>query len=127
MDFVAIVIALALVEYIVFSMLVGKARVQYKVDAPATTGDPKFDCYFRVQQNTLEQLIIFIPGIMLFARYVNADVAAGLGVVYIIGRIIYFKSYVTDPGKRGIGFILSFFPSIILVLGGLIGAIMKVM
>ena len=61
----------------------------------------------------------------MFSHYVRADVAAGLGAIFIIGRVLYFRSYVADPKTRGPGFILSMLPALILVLGGLVGAIMK--
>ena len=124
MELVTIVIALALIEYIIFSFLVGTARGKYGISAPAVTGDPIFERYYRVQENTLELLIFFIPGMVMFAYYIRPDVAAGLGVVFIIGRALYFKGYVTDPKKRSLGFMLSFFPALILVLGGLVGALM---
>lgn len=126
MELVAIVIGVALLEYSYFGLLVGKARGQYGIDAPATSGDPIFERYHRVQQNTLEQLVLIIPGMVMFASYVSVDVSAGLGVVYIIGRIIYLKSYVADPKKRSMGFALSWLPAIILVIGGLVGAVMRV-
>ena len=124
MEIVTIVIALALMEYVVFSFLVGMARGKYGIAAPAVTGDPIFERYYRVQENTLELLIFFIPGMVMFAYYVRPDAAAALGVIFIIGRVLYFKSYIADPEKRTLGFFFSFFPSLILVLGGLIGAIM---
>jgi len=126
MELVAIVIAVALIEYSYFGLLVGKARETYGINAPATSGDPIFERYYRVQENTLEQLIIFIPGMVMFANYVRADVAAGLGVIFIIGRLVYLKTYVADPKTRSIGFALSWLPSIILVIGGLVGAVMRV-
>ncbi|MBT5074131.1 MAG: MAPEG family protein [Kordiimonadaceae bacterium] len=127
MELVAIVIGVALLEYSYFGLLVGKARGQYGIDAPATSGDPIFERYHRVQQNTLEQLILVIPGMVMFAYYVRADAAAALGAVYVIGRLIYLKSYVADPKKRSMGFALSWLPSVILVIGGLVGAVMKIM
>lgn len=125
MEIVTIVIALALMEYVVFSFLVGMARGKYGIAAPAVTGDPIFERYYRVQENTLELLIFFIPGMVMFAYYVRPDVAAALGVIFIIGRALYFKGYIADPAKRTLGFFFSFFPSLILLLGGLIGAIMR--
>ena len=119
---VTIVIALALIEYSVFGMLVGKARGTYGVAAPAVSGDPIFERYYRVQQNTLEMLVLFIPGIFMFGHYVSADVAAGLGLIFVVGRFLYFRGYVADPKSRTLGFILSFLPAQILVIGGLIGA-----
>jgi uncharacterized membrane protein YecN with MAPEG domain len=120
---VAIVAALALVEYVVILMLTGQARGRFGVPAPATTGNPSFERYFRVQQNTIEQLVIFFPALYLFASFVSESWAALLGVVFILGRIVYFRGYVADPAKRGPGFMLSFLPNVILLLGGLIGAI----
>jgi uncharacterized MAPEG superfamily protein len=89
------------------------------VQAPATSGDPVFDRYFRVQQNTLEQLVVFLPAIFIYSQLGNPMYAAGFGVVYLIGRIIYFRSYVKDPGSRGLGFMLTFLPSVIMLIGAL--------
>jgi uncharacterized membrane protein YecN with MAPEG domain len=122
MEAVAIVVSLALIEYIYISMQVGGARGKYGVSAPATSGDPTFERYYRVQQNTVEQLVIFLPSIGLFAVYVMPLVAAGLGLVFIVGRALYFVTYVKDPGKRTVGFLLTFGANVILLLGGLIGA-----
>src|SRR4029077_7813263 len=91
MPFVHLVIALALVEFLLFCWAVAGARVRYNIPAPATTGNEAFERYFRVQMNPLEQLIIFVPSLLLFARYVNAYLAAALGVVFLIGRALYFR------------------------------------
>lgn len=125
MAYVDIVTALALLQFIWFGMQVGGAREKYGVKAPAVTGNEVFERHFRVQQNTLEVLIVLIPGLYLFSRYFNPLWAAGLGVVYLIGRQIYSMSYVKDPKTRSAGFGLSFLPAIILIVGGLIGAIMR--
>lgn len=126
MELVTIVIALALIEYSVFGMLVGRARGKYGVEAPAVSGDPIFERYYRVQQNTLEVLVLFIPGVWMFAHYVSANVAAGLGLIFIIGRLLYLRGYVADPKSRGLGFALSFMPALILIIGGLIGAAVNI-
>ena len=125
MTLVAIVIALALIEYLVFALLVGRARVRCNVLAPATTGHPVFERYFRVQQNTLEQLIVFLPSIWLFGTYVSPLWAAGLGLLFVVGRVLYMIGYVADPKKRGAGFGLSFLPTAILAVGALVGAILS--
>jgi uncharacterized MAPEG superfamily protein len=122
MELVAVIIALALLEYFVFGALVGRARVQYKVDAPAVTGHPVFERYFRVQQNTLELLVMFVPAAWLFGTYVSPAWAAGLGAIYLVGRIVYIRSYVADPKKRSAGFGLSILPILAMVLGVLWGA-----
>lgn len=123
MAIVHAVIALALLEFFVFGMLVGKARHQYGVDAPAITGHPVFERYYRVHYNTMEQLVCFVPGMLLFATYVHEAVAAALGLVFVGGRILYLRLYVADPKKRGAGFGISVLPVMILLLGGLGGAL----
>jgi glutathione S-transferase len=123
MAYVDIVTALAVLQFLVFGLRVGKARGRYGVKAPAITGNEIFERYFRVQQNTLEQLIVFLPGLYLFSHYLRPLVAAVLGAIYLIGREIYAVTYVKEPSKRGAGYGLTFLPMVILVLGGLFGAV----
>ena len=123
MAYVDIVTVLAILQFIVFGFQVGGARGKYGVTAPATTGNEIFERLFRIQQNTLEQLVGFLPGIYMFSRYFNALWAAALGVVYLAGRQIYAASYAKDPSKRSLGYCLSFLPMAALLLGGLIGAV----
>ena len=124
MTLVNLVLMLALLEFVVILMAVGRARDTYKVPAPATTGNEVFERYCRVQNNTLEQLIIFVPALVTFAYYTHYPlIAAGLGVLFVIGRWIYFTGYVKDPKARSAGFLISFVPNMILLLGGLIGCI----
>ena len=123
MPYIDIVTALALIQFTVFGFKVGSARGRLGVKAPATTGNETFERYFRVQQNTMEALVVFLPGLYLFSHYFSPLVATALGVVYLIGREVYAASYVKDPAKRSAGYGLSFLPAIILLAGGLIGAI----
>jgi uncharacterized MAPEG superfamily protein len=123
MHWVHLVIGLALLQFFVFCMAVGRARGTYKVAAPATTGHEVFERYFRVQMNTLELLVVFIPAMLLFASYLSACWAAGLGAVYLLGRILYFRAYVKDPGSRNWGYGLSATPTLVLLAGGIIGVI----
>lgn len=125
MALVSIVIALALIQFLVFGLLVGRARVRCNVLAPATVGHPVFERYFRVQQNTLEQLIVFLPSVWLFGEYLSPLWAALLGLFFLFGRVVYLVGYVADPNKRGMGFGLSFLPLMILALGALVGAILR--
>jgi len=123
MAYVDIVTILAVFQFIVFAMKVGRARARYGIKAPATTGNEIFERHFRVQQNTAELLLGLLPGLYLFSRYWSPVIAAALGLVYLIGREVYAATYVKDPAKRSIGFALSFLPIIILLLGGLLGAV----
>lgn len=123
MAFVSFVVALALVEYFVFGLLVGRARSTYGVAAPATSGHPVFDRTMRVQQNTLEQLVVFVPAMYLFAQYVSSGMAGVLGLVFVAGRALYYRGYVADPKQRSTGFALSAIPQIILLLGSLFGTL----
>ena len=122
MAYVDIVTALALLQFMGFGMQVASARGKYGVHAPAVTGNEIFERHFRVQQNTLEQLIVFLPGLYLFAHYFNSLWAAGLGLIYLIGRQVYSASYVKDPKSRSAGFGLSVLPMMVLIIGALIGA-----
>jgi glutathione S-transferase len=123
MPLVHIVVGLALVQFLFFCFAVGKARGTYKVAAPATTGNEMFERYFRVQMNTLELLVIFVPSILIFGQYFGAYVAIALGVIYLVGRLIYFTNYVKDPKSRSMGYGLSALPVMILLAGSIFGAI----
>jgi glutathione S-transferase len=120
---VAIVAALALLEYSWFATQVGNARARYGVKAPATTGNEIFERYYRVQQNTVEQLVAFLPALLLFATYVSAPLAAALGALFIAGRWLYARGYVADPEKRSTGFLIGAVANTTLLVGGLLGAI----
>jgi uncharacterized MAPEG superfamily protein len=122
---VAIVTALALVQYGWFGYLVAQARVRYGVQAPATSGHPEFDRRYRIQQNTLEQLLVFIPALWLFGWYGHALTAAGLGLLFIAGRFVYSESYATDPSTRTAGFAIGAVATLVLLGGGVIGALVS--
>jgi len=123
MEWVAIVAALVLIEYMGIVWLTGQSRGRHGVAAPAITGHPVFERWMRVQGNTVEQLVIFFPALWLFSHYVHSGAAAALGLVFLVGRFLFARGYVADPAKRGPGFILSYLSNAVLVLGGLAGAI----
>ena len=123
MPYVHLVIGLALVEFLYFGFQVGKAREVYKVPAPATTGDPVFERYFRVQMNTLELLVMFVPSILIFSFYLSPNIAAAVGAIYLVGRMVYLITYVKDPKSRSVGFALSMLPIMFLLGGALFGAV----
>ena len=117
MPYVTLVTLLALLEFLWFGYLVAKARVTLNMPAPATTGNETFERYFRVQMNTLEQLIIFLPALWIFARYISPIWAAALGVVFIIGRGVYAAAYIRDPKSRSLGVALTSIPMLLLLAG----------
>ncbi len=123
MDLVYLTILLALTEYTVFTALVGRARVKYGIKAPATTGHPDFERVNRVQINTLENLITFIPTVFLFGYTVDTSWAAALGFLFVIGRAVYAVGYLRSAEKRGLGAGISGLTNIALLLGALFGVI----
>jgi glutathione S-transferase len=125
MEAVVIVTVLALVQYTFFGIQVGGARKKSGVKAPATSGDQQFECINRVHQNTLEQLVFFVPALWLYAHYVNPLWGAGMGVVYLIGRFIYSAAYTKDPSSRSLGFMLTFLPGSVMLLWVLVVAVMS--
>jgi glutathione S-transferase len=100
------VTVLAVIQFFFFMSLVGKARETYGVKAPAVSGHPVFERYFRVQMNTMEQLIMFLPLLWIAGGYkiVAWYWMALIGALFLIGRLVYQRSYVADPAKRGAGF-----------------------
>ena len=123
MYLIEIVTALALLQYISLGFKVGQARGKYGIKAPAVTGDEGFERVYRVQMNTMELMVMFIPALWMAAQHVAPTIAAGLGVIYLIGRFLYARAYVADPDKRGPGFILSLGPILVLVVIALVGAL----
>ena len=123
MVWIELVTVLALLQLVLFATLVGRARVKYGVEAPATTGNEIFERYYRVQVNTIELLIVFLPALWLAAKYWSPYFAALAGVIYLIGRMLYLNGYVKNPGSRSFGFSLSAIPIVALLVADLAGVI----
>lgn len=116
-------LVLALIVYFALSVNVGRARATWNVPAPQASGHPEFDKRYRVQMNTLEQLALLVPGVIVGAPVLGDAAAGGLAIVWSLGRIIFARAYYGDPAKRGPGFGLTLLPSLILLLAGAWGAI----
>lgn len=118
----SIVIVIALLVYLALGIVVGQARGKWQVSAPATSGHPEFEKRNRVHVNTLEQLALFLPAIVLAAPVFGDAITAAIGIVWSIGRIIYARTYYADPAKRSAGFGLTMLPTLALLIVALFGA-----
>jgi uncharacterized membrane protein YecN with MAPEG domain len=123
MALTVLISVLAILQLLFFGILVGNARHRYNVTAPAVSGNEMFERYFRVQMNTLELMVMFLPALWLASLYVRPLWTTVLGAIYLIGRLLYWRGYVSAPAKRGAGFGLSMLPILILVLIALVGSI----
>ena len=126
-NMIALIILLALLQYGYFTYRVGQLRSKYGVPAPKCTGNETWERVFRVQQNTLEQLIVFVPGMLLFAQYVSVRWALLPGVVFLVGRAVYSYLYINSPGKRSPGAFMTLASNAVLLIGSLIGVGMSLM
>ena len=125
MSIVDLLAVFCLFQYIFFAVSVGRARAKFGISAPATTGNPIFERYYRVQTNTLEMLIMLIPAIWISSSYWNPLFVAAMIVIYLVGRQIYFATYIEDPKKRSMGFLLTILPIFILLISAATGAVMS--
>ena len=125
MQHATLIVLLALLQYLYFIARVGAARGKYNVQAPATDGNEIFVRTFRVQQNTLEQLVVFIPSAYAFSFYVSDLWVLIPGVVYLVGRFLYSMAYVKNPGSRAIGFGMTMLANAAMLLTALVFLLMK--
>ncbi len=123
--FTALVTLLAVALYFYTGILVARARVKYGVKVPATTGNVDFERTFRVQQNTLEWMPIFLPLLWFFVLYVNDWSAALLGLVWLAGRVVYIRGYAAAADKRHRGFAIQAFACGALFIGVLAGIVWR--
>lgn len=123
MNYVDLVAVLVLLQMVFFIALVGRARVRYGVKAPAVTGNELFERTYRVQMNTLELMVLLLPALYIAAKYWPQAYVAGAGVIYLIGRLIYWRAYVAAPATRELGFSLSVLPILALLIAALVGVI----
>ena len=127
---IALITLGALLQYFLMAFQVGRARGKFGVAAPATHGHPEFERYYRVQMNTLEWLVIFLPclwiahGFTLGWEPISTAVIAVLGVAWILGRQIYMQSYVKDPSTRSRGFGIQALATMLLFIIALVGALL---
>lgn len=124
-DLTIIVSIFALAVYLWTGLQVGRARVRHGVQAPATSGPDEFNRLFRVHQNTLEQLVLFLPALWLCYLVFHSLWPALVGLLWPIARIIYALGYARAADKRHIGFAVSWLVSIVLLIAALVGVLMR--
>ncbi|MFT3808627.1 MAG: MAPEG family protein [Micropepsaceae bacterium] len=122
-NLVALIAVLSLALYFYMAIRVGQARAKYGIQAPATTGNPDFERVYRVHQNTLEGLVVYLPSLYMFATYVHPYIAAALGALWIVGRYVYMEAYMEAADKRSAGFGIQALATLALLLGSLIGIV----
>ena len=126
---VALITVLSLMVYLWQGQRVGAARGRLGVEAPAVTGNPEFERIYRVQANTLEGLIVYLPALWLFAIYTGGDwFASALGVIWIVGRVLYTTGYAKEASARSMGFGIQILATLVLLLGaggGVVWALIK--
>jgi glutathione S-transferase len=113
----------ALLVYMTSFVLAVLMRRKHQVMAPSTEGPEEFKRAFRIQANTLEQLVPFLAALWLFAVYVSPLWAASLGAVWVVGRVLYIMTYFRNPAARGPGFVIAAAACITLLVGALAGVI----
>jgi uncharacterized membrane protein YecN with MAPEG domain len=118
---VALVTALSSIMLLLTAMNVARMRGKHRIQAPLTTGHPEFDRAFRIQMNTLENTVVFLPMLWLFAVYVNPIWAAGVGGIWLAGRLWYAIGYQLSANKRGGGFVVSFLAYVVMASGAMAG------
>ena len=117
----AAVTVLTLLFYFLVTMNSGRNRAKHKITAPAVTGNEDYERAHRVQMNTLEHMAFFLPSMWLFAWSISANWAAGIGLVWIVGRILYALAYYRDPAKRPPGMLITFAAQAVLFIGAFVG------
>ena len=116
-------VLIALLVYFGLGAVVGAARGKFNVPAPQSSGHPEFDKRNRVHMNTLEQLVMFVPAAMFAAPVLGDPTTAVIALVWSVGRLLYARAYYVDPAKRSLGFLLTFAPTLILIIAAAWGAI----
>ncbi len=126
MPLTALIASIALLLYFYTLYRVIDARIKYKVLPPHDNGPEKFLCIQAAHRNSTEQLVLFLPSLWLFSVFVSQPVGAMLGLLWIVGRILYVRGYYRKAEDRLLGFIIALLVSLILLVGGMIGSAMDV-
>lgn len=118
-----LVILLTVLLLFAVTLMTGRARRKYAIQAPAISGHPMFERAYRIQMNTLEYTVIFLPALWLAARWDNPAAAGILGLVWLAARVWYVPAYLHNPATRGRPFVLSLLALALLILLAIWGVI----
>jgi glutathione S-transferase len=124
---VSLVSILSLILFLAFTINVSRTRGKFGVKLPDICTAPEFERVVRVQQNTLEQMVLFLPAVWIFATFANPIAAAIIGAIWIIGRILYAWGYYQSADKRGLGFAINSLALLVLLVGSLIGVAIQLL
>lgn len=127
MQYIELIAISAVLQFFFFGAMTGMARRNSGLKAPAMTGDEGFERMYRVQMNTLETMIAFLPALFIAGNYWPPLLIAGIGVIYIVGRFIYWRAYISAPSTRGLGFMLSMLPTALLIFLAVLGIILSLL
>src|SRR3954471_3215862 len=123
--YTAVVTLLAIAFYFFLATRVAAAHIRFGIKLPATTGNPDFERVFRTHENTLEWMPTFLVPLWLCAIYLSDIAAAVLGLVWIVGRAVYFVGYRNAVEQRLPGFFIQGTVCLLLFVGAAIGIIMR--
>ncbi|PIE46789.1 MAG: hypothetical protein CSA42_06840 [Gammaproteobacteria bacterium] len=124
MAYIELIGMLAVLQFFFFGFMTGVARGKAGLKAPAISGDERFERIYRVHVNTLEMLAAFLPSLFIAGKHWSPVVVAVFGLIYLIGRFVYWRAYISNPDKRRFGFMLSMLPTLALIIMAIGGAIM---
>ncbi|NEP08424.1 MULTISPECIES: MAPEG family protein [Okeania] len=120
----SLITVVSLFMYFIVTINVGRARAKYNIMPPQMTGEQNFERVLRVQQNTVEQIILFLPSLWLFSIFISPLWGAGIGTVWVVGRILFAWGYYQAAEKRTLGFGISSLAIITLLIGALVGILL---
>ena len=125
LHYTPVVTLLAIAFYFFLATQVARARIKFGVKHPATTGHPDFERIYRAHINTLEWLPTFLVPLWLCAIYLSDAGAAAVGLVWIVGRVVYFVGYRKAVEKRVPGFLIQALACAVLFIGAVAGVVMR--
>jgi uncharacterized membrane protein YecN with MAPEG domain len=119
----SLVTALTVLLQMGVMMNVARARARYRVEPPATTGAPEFERAYRIQVNTVEATLMFLPSLWMFGQYVSPLFAGALGLIWLAGRVAYAVGYQRAARRRTAGFVVSGIALLLLAIGAAAGVL----